>query len=159
MKDKEWSKTEGDNSVNNRQSTVIKSLSSRAQSRDLLIQSSAMGGFHILTPEFSLLATLKMQNKPISKSRHNGASRLSTTDYCSLITADCPKNKPNSNPFDSMATRRTSEIYNYKKLKTEDWRLRTNFGFILETIVAFLDNFGAIKAQFGVVWDYFGNTI
>jgi hypothetical protein len=45
------------------------------------------------------LWTKKTQNKPIFNTGQNGVSRLSKTDYCSLITVNCPKNKPISNPI------------------------------------------------------------
>ncbi|MHC5180732.1 MAG: hypothetical protein ACYSOW_02490, partial [Planctomycetota bacterium] len=38
--------------------------------------------------------TKKTQNKPISQGTHNGVSRLSKNDYCSLMTDNCSKNKP-----------------------------------------------------------------
>ena len=40
------------------------------------------------------LWTKKTQNKPISQGTHNGVSRLSKNDYCSLMTDNCSKNKP-----------------------------------------------------------------
>ena len=41
------------------------------------------------------LWTKKTQNKPNFKTGQNGVSRLSKTDYCSLMTDNCIKNKPN----------------------------------------------------------------
>ena len=86
---------EGASSVKSYQSTITNNMPSQQKPRDLFIQPSVI----FLRTTNSELPTKKMQNKPNLKTSKITVSDLLTTDYSSLTTDNCSRNKPNQSQF------------------------------------------------------------